>query len=300
MAMKTRTCFSPNSKTRCRRVRPVLPRYGIALLEVIFSLGLLVFAMAVVGTQINVALKAARETDIATRALMLADTKLEELQAGVLLTSSPNDEVTRDDELDGDFGILYPGFSWQVRMEYEPNQSENLLMVTLNIGYNESQVRDQIDDPEYEIDFEDEGRRTIQTVYALLPVPAKIVLERDLPDVPGYIQNMMAGAGGLGGGQAGTGTGAGAGAGGGAGAGAADLSAQALSEFGDLLPDFLTNPDGFDPRMLSSLAGEDFLVVVDLIESLVRGEVDENSLAELLRNESIKQMLLEAGRGEGI
>ena len=78
-------------------------RLGAVLLEVIISMGLLIFGMAVVGLQINAGLDAARTSDIATRAVMLADTKMAELAAGIVKPEK------NDDEVKGDFGILYPG-----------------------------------------------------------------------------------------------------------------------------------------------------------------------------------------------
>jgi hypothetical protein len=68
-------------------------RRGAVLLEVIVSLGLLVFGMSVVGVQINSALQAARSVGIDTRAMMLTDTLLGELDAGMIRMDANDDEV---------------------------------------------------------------------------------------------------------------------------------------------------------------------------------------------------------------
>src|SRR5690606_10048695 len=55
-------------------------RRGALLLEALVSLALLVFGMAYVGLQISNGMRMAREAEIGTKAVMLADTKLAELR----------------------------------------------------------------------------------------------------------------------------------------------------------------------------------------------------------------------------
>jgi hypothetical protein len=141
------------------------------LLEVIVSIGLLVFGMAVVGLQVNSGLAAARHTDIKTRALMLIDTKMAELDSGVIRPEGI------DDILEGDFGLIYPGYAW--RMRFDTTETDDLIMVTLEVGYDEAIAKYQIEsgNQEYEIEFEE--TRVIQTAYRLVTTPAKVDLERD-------------------------------------------------------------------------------------------------------------------------
>ncbi len=141
------------------------------LLEVGVSIGLLVFGMAVVGLQINSGLDAARHTDINTRALMLVDTKMGELDAGVIEAQGI------DDILEGDFGLVYPGYAW--RMRFETTETDDLYMVTLEIGYNEEIGKYQVESGsnDYEIEFEE--TRVIRTAHRLVVKPAKVDLERD-------------------------------------------------------------------------------------------------------------------------
>ncbi len=144
---------------------------GAVLLEVLISLALLVFGMSVVGLQINMGLEAARHADLGTKAVMLADSKMAELSAGVVLPE------INDEEMTGDFGTLYPGFSWRLR--FRPTDEPTFLMVTLDIGYNESVIPTQLASPESELEFEDLGNKIVQTVYRLMPIPADVDLTRD-------------------------------------------------------------------------------------------------------------------------
>ena len=62
------------------------------LLEVLISLALLIFGLAVVGMQVNKGLDAARAAEIGTKGVMLAETKLAELNSGVV---KPETTTTR-------------------------------------------------------------------------------------------------------------------------------------------------------------------------------------------------------------
>ena len=147
-------------------------------MEVIVSLGLLVFGLAVVGLQVHTGLDMARTAEQQTRAVMLADMALASLDAGKIVVE------TYDEEVMGDFGrslgldiLAYPGFAWRVRVEEA--EVDNLYMVTMEIWFSARAKEDQIDDPEYEIDPEDEGMKKIREVYRLMAAPADIDLGRD-------------------------------------------------------------------------------------------------------------------------
>ncbi|MEP0843421.1 MAG: hypothetical protein HRF43_12025, partial [Phycisphaerae bacterium] len=137
----------------------------------IVSLGLLVFGMVAVGYQINTSLSLAAATNLRTRALMLVDSKMADLDAGVLSFSMLGQEVR------GHFGMMYPGFTWRLRGK--PAEMPNLYLVVLEIGYNEARGLEQIDQPELDIDIEDPGTQILRTAYRLVPRPADVNFQRD-------------------------------------------------------------------------------------------------------------------------
>lgn len=232
--------------------------YGVAgavLLEVVISLGLLVFGMAMVGLQVRAGLDAARATDLGTRALMLTDTLLAELDCGAIIPD------TTDEEVDGDFGIKAPGYTWRIKIEQA--DVENLYMLTMELGFNQGHVDEQIDDPDLEIDIEDDGTTIVRTVYRLYPKPADINMERDYGLASEDLEKLLGMSSGEDvGGQEG----------GGAAAAAGDLASVA-SEMGVDLSglDFLLDPGGFDPRMLSQLPEEEFMQLIDLLDTVLPG-----------------------------
>jgi len=100
---------------------------GAALLEVVVALALLTAGMATVGLQIQHALRGAERAEQTTRAVMLAESKLAELDAGLL---------SQEMELAGEFGPAFPGFAW--RMTIEPTDTPELNLVTIQITHSES------------------------------------------------------------------------------------------------------------------------------------------------------------------
>lgn len=226
-------------------------------------MGLLIFGMAAVGMQVRGGLDIARTVNTGTRALMLVDTIWAELDAGVI-RPGPN-----DDEIKGDFGVGYPGYSW--RIDIEPCDIDDFYMLTMELGYNTEAAERQIDDPSYEIDIEDEGTRIVRTVYRLYPRPADINIERDFGVTQEDLTNLM-GTGDQGGGQQGGPTGDGSGDQGGGGTGELGGLAALAEQMGiDLTSfDFLFDPNGFDPRMLTELPPEDFAQLAELMETLLR------------------------------
>jgi len=231
---------------------------GAVLLEVVVSLGLLVFGMAMVGLQVRAGLDTARETNGSTRALMLTDTLLAELDAGAIIP-----DLT-DEEVKGDFGIKAPGYTWRIRVE--PADVEHLYMLTLELGFNPGHVEEQMDNPRLEIDFEDEGTTTMRTAYRLYPKPADIDMERDYGLATEDLEKMFgstssdSGSAGPEGVESAT-------------AAAAGDMASVASEMGgvDLSSlDFLLDPGGFDPRMLSQLPEEEFMQLIDLLEVVLK------------------------------
>lgn|GEM_PF-659352 len=136
---------------------------GVVLLEVIVALAILVLGMAAVGLQVSVSMNVARNAEVATRAVMLAESKLAELDAGV-------SELTPNSELEGDFGRQYPGWAW--RAYVEPTETPDLNMVTLEVLYKPGVV-----DYEEMPNFND--MTVVHTSYTLRVTPAVVDLARD-------------------------------------------------------------------------------------------------------------------------
>lgn len=146
-----------------RRPRVARPVRAAVLLEVLLAMSLLILGIAAVGSQISVGMRVVQNTDVATRALMLAESKLAELDAGAV-TFDPNQK------LEGDFGDPYPGWAW--RIEMDPSDTPNLYMITLEI-FNKPGV--QFRDPPPNID----EMTLVFTTHTLRATPAVIDLSRD-------------------------------------------------------------------------------------------------------------------------
>ncbi len=235
------------------------------LLEVIVSIGLLLFGMVMVGLQVNAGLDAARRCDIGTRALMLADTKLSELDAGFLQPE------LYEEELKGDFAVrypsytrvLYPGYTWRMTMDL--TDIDGFYKVKLEIGFNEEGAKEQLEDPDYELDIEDEGTLIKRTVYRLCPKPADANPERDFglteEQADRFFEALTeAAATGL------TGVPEG---------GDDAIDAERAAELlRDLMQSF-SETGSFDLRFLSQLPEEEFMLVAGVLEALYgRGGAD--------------------------
>jgi len=144
--------------------RAVAPRVrGVVLLEVLIALAILILGMAAVGMQVNVGLRVANNSEIATRAVMLAQSKLAELDAGIV-------QLVPNEELEGDFGIQYPGWAW--RMYVDQTDTPDLNMVTLQVLYKPGVAfREEV--PDYN------QMTIVHTSYTLRATPANMDLRRD-------------------------------------------------------------------------------------------------------------------------
>jgi hypothetical protein len=70
---------------------------------------------------------------IGTKGVMLAETKMAELSSGVIKPEDNNDEIK------GDFGMLYPGYAW--RFKFQPTEVNDFLAVALEIGHRACRAR---------------------------------------------------------------------------------------------------------------------------------------------------------------
>lgn len=293
-------------------------RRGAILLEVVVSLGLLVAAMAVIGYQISTSLNMAQATDLRTRTLLLVDSKMAELDAGVLNPSWAGDDLR------GYFGIAYPGYSW--RMRVKPAEITNLYLVALDIGFNERQVNQQVDNPDLEIHIDDPDTQILRTVYRLVPKPADVSVQRDFGVTQEELDAMIAAASMAGDANAGSGSDAGgllgdvSGGGGGGGAGGIPNGAggggtgnmsqaeimKALSKLIEAIVSGGLDPNSIDPRTLAQyLDAETLESLGPLIDMYFGNGPSSDMLPGPLDNPMIRNLLggnrgnRGGGRGRG-
>jgi len=272
--------------------------YGVVLLEVIFSMGLLLFGMAVVGGQVVIGLKSAKTADTYIRTVFLVDMVMAELEGGRIRLSDSDSEVL-DDEQSGGFGLRYPGYSW--KMDVEETDIDDLYMIKLDIGYSDADRVAQLEDPEYEIDFEDR-ENVFYTVYRLWAAAPRIDLEGDFgikeEDIEQFLGSLgLAGAlPGLDGGEMP--------------GGVPPMDAGAL---GDLLPgglpgdsgdldvsavlELLTRQEGFDPRDLADMLGEQGGEFAELLQQVLGGGANLNDLLGQVDVNDLMNMLNGGGGG---
>jgi hypothetical protein len=232
---------------------------GAVLLEVILSIGLLVFGMAVVGIQVCSGLQAARIVDIDTRAMMLMDTLLAEMDSGLVRYEG------NEDRIKGNFLNQAPGFTWRIWIKKADVQ--NLYMLTIEIGYNEKQVQAQIEDPTMETSIEDDGVKIVQTVYRLYPAPADIDMERDYGLTSDDMKSLFGGSTGKTSGGSSGGTGADQSGGDQTTSGLAKMASDLgidLTQFS-----FLFEGGAFDPRALAKLPPDQFLQFATLLQGVM-------------------------------
>ena len=248
-------------------------RRGVMLLEVLISIALMVFGLAVIGIRLSTSLETARKNELWTTGMLLAETKMAELQAGAVPFKST------EDHLAGYFGIRYPGYSW--RIEIEPCEIDNLYLMKLDIAYNPNVVEEQIANPDLELDFDDEGAQIIRTVYRLVPTPADLDLTRDFGiDLEGLQE--QAGSGGGQGGEGGEG-----------GGGAGDLWSL-INDFLTQHPEILNENGGIDLQAVKNLPAEDFQLAMEILQQFVGRGAQLGGLEDQLR-----ENLGEGGGGQG-
>ena len=141
-------------------------RPGYLLMEVVIALGLLTLGLATIGIQIQTAYNTSRDTQRLLRAMHLAESKLAELDARLI----EDVDSAIEDDLEEEFGRLFPDFAWRLRLE--PTQTEELWLVQLDILFQE---RQDIDEEEFDFD----EAEVVYTVRTLRATPATIDPARD-------------------------------------------------------------------------------------------------------------------------
>lgn len=119
------------SAARCALLHPrgrtSAARSGYVLLETLIATTLLVLGLAVIGTQVQRAYFETLEMERRTRALMLAESKLAELDTGLIVFDS------FDEVMEEPFGPLFP--DWGYRITVQPTLTEGLNHIQLEILY---------------------------------------------------------------------------------------------------------------------------------------------------------------------
>ena len=81
---------------------------GFMLLEVVLAVGLLVLGLSVIGAQMQRSYFRAHDTDTVARVVFLAESKLAEIDTGL---------IEPEREIEEDFGRLFPQYAWRLTME---------------------------------------------------------------------------------------------------------------------------------------------------------------------------------------
>lgn len=139
-------------------------RLGYVLMEVVVAISLLLVGMTYIGAQVQKTEEAAHASEDLTRIMMLIETKMAELDTGLVFLDEEADQ-----ELEGDFSLRFPDYGW--RMRFEDTATESLRAITLDILY-----APRLDlDTEFDVD----NAKVVHTVYTLRQVPPKVDLAAD-------------------------------------------------------------------------------------------------------------------------
>ncbi len=139
-------------------------RSGFILLEVVIAVGLLLIGLTVIGAQVGQGQRSSFESEDLTRLLMLAESKLAELDTGLVLW-----EDEADAEVEGDFTLMFPDHGW--RMRFEPSVTESLWSIRLDILFNRRES--------LESEFDVRNAEVVHTVHLMRALPPKVDLQKD-------------------------------------------------------------------------------------------------------------------------
>lgn len=257
---------------------PHSARPGLMLLEVLVSMALLLLAMAVVGGQVRSSLSVADTVNINSRAVLLADSKISEVAAGVL-------HPKLDDETRGNFGIAFPGYTWRMRVEPSEIDDTAFFAVRLEIGFNPRAIPLQTADPAAEIDFEDDGTVIVHTVYRLMPRPADLDLGRDFGLPLDKLQEMAASSP-VQDKEDGEGEGGGSGRQQGGIGDPAELI-DLIMGFLSAHPEILTDTGSINMDAISELPAEDFRLAMRILQHFVGRGSDVTKLQQQLADSAL-------------
>lgn len=151
------------------------PAPAFMLLEVVVAVGLLVLGMAVIGAQLRTAADQTYETDHLARIVMLAESRLAELDSGRVI---PNEEISEEgiQPIEEDFGRLFPQYASRVTLK--PTATPDLIFVQLDILYDPGRMITEKGAPLDDFDFNDDDK-IVQTYYTLRAAPRPVNLKTD-------------------------------------------------------------------------------------------------------------------------
>ncbi|RJP31840.1 MAG: hypothetical protein C4547_14845 [Phycisphaerales bacterium] len=165
------------SRTLLRRAAP-----AYVLLETVIATGLLVIGLAVIGAQVQKSYFGARQMERRERALMLAESKLAELDTGLIEFESV------DEIMEEEFGPLFPHYGFRITLQ--PTFNEDLNHVTLEILH---QVRD------YERDeFDFDTAEVLQSLHTFRMVERPLDLATDFGMEEKQVEKFVEAAGDVG------------------------------------------------------------------------------------------------------
>jgi hypothetical protein len=110
-----------------RERRAVHSRRAYVMLETVIATGMLIVGLAVIGAQLQESSKAVYTMRLKTRAVMLAEMQLAQLDLGLIKLDSI-DEVQ-----EGDFGSRYPDWGWLLITE--PTAIDGMYRLTVEVLY---------------------------------------------------------------------------------------------------------------------------------------------------------------------
>ncbi len=140
-------------------------RRAYLLMEVVISVGLLILGLTFVGAQIQKTLESSYGSENLTRLMMMAESKVAELDAGIIRF-----DQEADDEVEGDFTLRIPDYGW--RMRFSETATVGMWAITLEILNEPRESKDA------EFDFE--AAAVVYAVYLMRPDPAVLDVRTDL------------------------------------------------------------------------------------------------------------------------
>lgn len=170
---------SPLSTAARRRMTRTRSRTGIRrsaylLLETLIATAFLVLGLAVIGSQVQRAYFSRQEIQRQYRALMLAESKLAEIDTGILEIDS------FDEETEEEFGPLFPHFAYRLRLQ--PTVTPGLNQVRLQILH---QIRDYDREP-----FDFDTADVLYELYTFRTEPRTVDFEADFGMDPERVEEL--------------------------------------------------------------------------------------------------------------
>ena len=149
----------------CRHGWRAQRRLSYVLLETVIATGLLIVGLAVIGAQVQDSVTTIKKMELRTRALMLSQQHLAELDLGLI-------ELDSVDEMEeGDFGPRYPDWGWRIITEETAIDGMYLLQLEVLHELREGDYRED--------DFEYDDAEIIHTAYAYRATPQAIDFAAD-------------------------------------------------------------------------------------------------------------------------